>query len=133
MDNTNRVFYRVVAIDENGTESGSSDYAEAPHPFIYTLPPADATVGQAYTYQVKSLHSIGNLQMKDGKYDYYDVEVDTFGLNQGPAWLTIQSDTGVLTGTPGSADVGETTVSLEVCNQFGECDSQQFPLTVSNH
>jgi hypothetical protein len=38
LPNANRAFYRVVAVDENGNESGPSDYAEAPRPFIFTRP-----------------------------------------------------------------------------------------------
>ena len=36
LPNANNAFYRVVAVDARGLESGCSDYAEAPRPFVYT-------------------------------------------------------------------------------------------------
>ena len=53
--NANEVFYRVVAVDAGGTASGCSDYAELPHPFIYSQPVTQARAGKPYRYRVKSL------------------------------------------------------------------------------
>ena len=36
LNNANRAFYRVVAVDEHGRRSGPSDFAEAPRPIIYS-------------------------------------------------------------------------------------------------
>ena len=61
-ENLNRCFYRVVAIDQRGTPSGGSAYAEMPHPFIWTSAPTAARVGQAHRYQAKAIRSMGDLQ-----------------------------------------------------------------------
>mgnify|MGYP000879543566 CR=1 FL=1 len=128
----NRVHYRVVAIDARGTPSGPSDYAEAPHPFIYSEPVTDATAGREYRYQVRSLTSVGDLQHHYEKpYDqFWDVERNTYALATGPQWLTIDAETGVLSGTPGVADKGKAPVRIEVTNQFEAKASQEFQLQV---
>ncbi len=40
--------------------------------------------------------------MQDGKQvaGYFDIEKPEFAFTQGPAWLTIEKDTGALSGTP---------------------------------
>lgn len=137
--NANKVFYRVVAVDARGTRSGCSDYAELPHPFIYTKPATTAKVGQAYSYQVASLRSLGDyqgkqdpaVQHKQYAYRFWDVEQNTFKLLEGPDWLKIEAGGGVLSGTPGPEDVGTTTVRVQAANQFGGRAEQEFELTVS--
>jgi len=134
----NRVFYRVVAIDAHGTQSGCSDYAELPHPFIYSKPTATAKVGQMYTYHVRSLNSLGDYQGKQDPsvkskryaYRFWDGEENTFKLIQGPPWLTIDAKTGILSGKPDTDNVGTVTVKVEVRSQFDGCVDQQFVLTV---
>jgi len=135
----NRVFYRVVAIDAHGTQSGCSDYAELPPPFIYSKPATAARVGQTYTYEVKSLRSLGDYQGKEDPsvkfkryaYRFWDGEENTFKLIEGPQWLTIDAKTGILSGKQRADDVGTATVKVEVTNQFDGRAEQQFGLTVS--
>ncbi|NQT16764.1 MAG: hypothetical protein HQ582_28665 [Planctomycetes bacterium] len=136
--NANKVFYRVVAIDAAGTESGCSDYVELPHPLIYTEPATDATVGQAYRYEAKSLRSLGDYQCKQDRavrhkqyaYQFWDIEEETFELLEGPRWLSVDEKTGVVSGTPGAGDVGRARVKLEVANQLGGRAEQGFEVTV---
>jgi hypothetical protein len=135
----NRVFYRVVAIDAHGTRSGCSDYAELPHPFIYSRPSATAKVGRTYTCQLKSLRSLGDYQCRqdplvDQKryaYRFWDGEQCTYEMISGPPWLTIEPTTGVLSGRPDSDDVGSAVVRVEATTQFGGRAEQEFRLTVS--
>jgi len=135
----NKVFYRIVAIDAHGTQSGCSEYAELPHPFIYSGPVANARVGRTYTYEVKSLRSLGDYQCKQDPavkfkkyaYRFWDGEENTFKLIEGPQWLTIDARKGILSGKPGIDDVGTMTVRVEVSSQFGSRAEQQFGLTIS--
>jgi hypothetical protein len=136
--NANRVFYRVAAIDAGGTSSGCSDYAELPHPAIYSRPITRARVGRPYQYEVRSLRSLGDYQCKQDPavdvkqyaYRFWDIEQNRFALLAGPRWLSIDAATGRLSGTPAEADVGQVQVKLEVSNQFGGRCEQQFDLTV---
>ncbi len=136
--NANRVFYRVVAIDAAGTSSGCSDYAELPHPTIYSRPITGARVGQAHRYDARSLRSLGDYQCKQDPavdvkkyaYRFWDVEENRFALLTGPEWLTIDSATGRLSGTPAAADIGTARIVIEVTNQFGGRAKQQFDLSV---
>ncbi len=128
----NRVYYRVVAIDAAGTPGGPSDYAEAPHPFIYSEPVTGATAGREYRYQVRSLTSVGDLQHHYEKpYDqFWDVERNTYALVAGPKWLTLDAQTGLLSGTPAAGDRGKAAVRIEVSNQFEGKVGQEFELQV---
>ena len=135
----NKVFYRVVAIDASGTSSGCSDYVELPHPMVYSRPVTVAKVGQEYAYVLNSLASLGDYQCKqdpaaDHKqyaYRFWDVEQNAFRLVQGPGWLTLDKETGLLSGTPGADNTGTATVKIDVINQFGKKVQQEFTLTVT--
>jgi len=129
----NCVFYRVVALDANGTRSGCSAFAELPHPFVFSQPVVEAKVGQPYRYQVRSLASLGDLQNRPGKddgYDYrfWDVEENRYRLVDGPAWLAIDAESGVVSGTPPAA--GDFDVTVAVTNQMGEKARQVWRIGV---
>ncbi len=98
----NRCFYRVVAVDANGTRSGCSDYVEMPHPFIISEPVTRAPAGEAYRYQARSLRSLGDLQYRDRSHphEYFLREEIAWSLEDGPEWLTVDKDTGLVSGTP---------------------------------
>jgi len=137
--NANKAFYRVVAIDAGGTQSGCSDYAELPHPLVYTKPVTSAKVGREYRYEIKSLRSLGDYQCKQDPavehkeyaYRFWDIEENAFKLLDGPPWLILDAESGVLSGTPTATDIGTAPVQVEVINQFGARAGQEFELTVS--
>jgi hypothetical protein len=107
LPNANRAFYRVVAVDDRGKRSGPSDYAAAARPFIYSKPPDAARVGTEVKYQVSAVRSLGDLRLRivEGKEvaSFWDIEKPRFVLVQGPAWLRIDENTGVLRGVPDAA------------------------------
>ncbi|MFQ5810523.1 MAG: putative Ig domain-containing protein, partial [Armatimonadota bacterium] len=127
-----RCYYRVVAVDADGTQSGCSDYVEMPHPFIYTRPVAEAKVGEPYSYQPKTIMSLGDLQYRLETQDreFRDKEVYTFSLLAGPEWLHIDPETGALSGTPSPSDVGTAEVKLSAANQFEDSTTHAYRLTV---
>lgn len=138
-ENANKAFYRVVAIDANGTASGCSDYAELPHPFVHSRPLTQARAGQAYRYEVKSLRSLGDYQCKRDPtvtykkyaYRFWDIEENAFELVEGPDWLTVDAKTGVLSGTPGAGDVGTARVKVKVTDQFDGQAEQEYDVRVA--
>ncbi len=104
LPNANKAYYRVVAVDENGKRSGDSDYVEAPRPFIYSTPVTNAPTGQPYRYQVKAIRSIGDLTRRDAARPkpgarFWKIEPLNFSLTQKPSWMSIDADTGLITGT----------------------------------
>ncbi|MBM4034254.1 MAG: hypothetical protein FJ291_21100 [Planctomycetes bacterium] len=126
----NRAYYRVVAVDEKGNESGPSDYAEFPRPFIYTKPPAAAKVGQPWRYEPAATASIGHLTCKDGYNPaFWGREKLTWTLESGPAWLKLEGS--CLAGTPAEADAGSHAVSLRVSNNKGGQAQQKFVAVVA--
>ena len=106
--NANRTYYRIVAVDVNGTESGCSDYIEMPHPFVYSIPVRDSYVGQPYEYAPKFTRSIGDLQYRYDKKEvgFWEKEEALYSLGYAPSWLRFDND-GIIRGTPESADVGD--------------------------
>jgi hypothetical protein len=130
--NMNKTFYRVVAVDGHGTQSGCSDYAEMPHPFVYSQPVEKANVGKPYGYQVRTLVSLGDYQhrYKEPCKGFWQREEHQFELVEGPAWLKLDANTGALSGQPREEDAGEHRVSVRVKNQFDGQMSQSFLLQV---
>ena len=118
--NRNRSFYRVVAIDRKGTESGCSDYVELPHPHIVSRPVTEAAVAQPYVYQVKSLRSIGDLQHRYSapNQKFWEREDYEYELLKGPAWLRLDREEGRLFGTPTPSDVGASDVRIRLKRLF---------------
>jgi hypothetical protein len=116
LPNANRAFYRVVAVDDRGMRSGPSDYAAAARPFIYSKPPESARVGMEFRYPLRVVRSLGDLRLRvvNGKEvaGFWDIEKPRFLLVQGPTWLRIDANTGVLRGVPEAA--GNTEVVVKV-------------------
>ena len=61
-----------------------------------------------------------------------DDDALTFSLMQNPSWLTVNSSTGLLSGTPQQADVGIDSVKVQVDDGRGEKASTSFVLEVRN-
>jgi hypothetical protein len=104
LPNANKAYYRVVAVDANYKRSGDSDYVEAPRPFIYSTPVTNAPAGQPYNYQVKAIRSLGDLTRRDAAKpkpgtQFWKIEPLNFSLTQKPGWLSIDPNTGLMTGT----------------------------------
>jgi len=116
LPNANKAYYRVVAVDTRGKRSGDSDYAESPRPLIYSAPLTSAPAGQPYRYQVKAIHSLGDLTRRDAARPkpgtkFWKIEPLKFSLTQKPGWMSINPDTGLITGT---SDGTGGTVSVSV-------------------
>jgi len=127
LPNTNLAFYRVVAIDGRGYESGPSDYAAVPRPLIYTASPVRAKVGAAYRYEPRGIFSIGHFTC-NGSYNgaFWHREKLTWALEKGPEWLKLENS--ALAGTPPAA--GKYDVVLRVTNNKQQEARQAFSLEV---
>ncbi|MHB9024723.1 MAG: putative Ig domain-containing protein [Armatimonadota bacterium] len=127
-----RSFFRVAAIDADGARSGPSGYVGAKHPFVYTAPVTAAKVGQAYSYQARTLTSLGDFSLPEGgdqgNHRHHKDKIQ-FALKQSSDWLKLDPATGLLTGTPLVA--GAVEVTLEVTDGQGGSATQQFKITVS--
>ncbi len=133
----NYAFYRVIAVDAKGNRSGPSDYATAPHPFIYSTPPAQARANHETIYQIQSLRSIGDLRSEsNGPQRYFsafrDSETLHYLLDEGPPFITLDPDDGQLRAAPGPEHLGFHTITFRVLNDRGGVDLQGFDLEVTN-
>jgi hypothetical protein len=104
LPNANKAYYRVVAVDARDKRSGDSDYVEAPRPFIYSAPVTNAPEGQPYSYQVRAIRSLGDLTRRDAAKPkpgarFWKIEPLKYSLTQKPSWMSINADTGLITGT----------------------------------
>ncbi len=132
--NTNRAFYRVVAVDAAGTESCPSDYAAVPRPFVSPAPSLTARVGQPYRYQPRAIRSTGDLRCRRSKRSSYnaafwDREVHAFTAIRLPAGLALDPQTGLIAGRPTKPGVAD--VAFKVADQFGKSQTLSHKLTVS--
>ncbi len=137
-------FYRVVAVDEKGNRSGPAEAAAAPRPFIYSRPVTEARVGTAYRYEAKTIQSIGDLSYRDFPPDqfyqaaFWEPDRPRFSLveelsrcgNPVPRWLSIEAQSGVLSGTPGPGDAGDYQINVKVEIEGAGAFVQSFPLRV---
>jgi Putative Ig domain len=108
-------------VDEKEKRSGDSDYVEAPRPFIYSLPVTSAPAGQPYRYQVMAIRSLGDLARRDGAKPkpgakFWKIEPLKFSLTQKPSWMSIDPDTGLITGTSDGKG-GTVTVSVTLTKE----------------
>jgi hypothetical protein len=124
----NKAFYRVVAVDAAGRRSGPSDYAAAPRPFIFSRPPATATVGKEFDYLVSTIRSLGDLRMRmvDGQEttNFWDIERPRYRLERGPSWLTIDEATGQMRGMPDTAGKAEVIVDVTLERELRRLDGE---------
>ncbi|MFO8081951.1 MAG: Ig domain-containing protein [Armatimonadota bacterium] len=101
-----------------------------------TAPVTEATLGEEYRYEPTSIRSLADVHARrenpeDSGYTYrfWDTEELTWELAGGPDWLSIDAETGVLTGTPPAA--GEFQVTVAVSNQFEDRAEQAFEFAVA--
>lgn len=104
LPNAKKAYYRVVAVDDSGKRSGDSDYVEAPRPITYSVPVTSAPAGQPYRYQVQAIRSIGDFTRRDDAKPksgvrFWKIELLKFELTEKPSWMSIDGDTGLITGT----------------------------------
>ena len=135
LTNTNRAYYRVVAVDAAGIESGPSDYAEVPRPFVFTQPDPKARVGQPYRYQPGVIRSVGDLQCRrspKSSYNaaYWDRQEYTFTAVHLPDGLLLDAHSGRISGKPDKP--GTFDVAFTVADQFGASREFSYRLTVAN-
>ncbi len=131
--NTNQAHYRVVAIDSAGNESGPSDYADVPRPFVFTKPNTQAIVGEPYRYEPRVIRSIGDLRCRrspKSSYNaaFWDGEEHTFASVRLPEGISLDTSTGVISGRPKQA--GTLDVVFKVSDQFGKSRTVAYRLSV---
>ena len=120
----------MVAVDEQGKQSGPSDFAAAPRPVIYSQPVATAKVGAPYSYQVCANRSLGDLRARvvngNQTQNFWDIEKPEFTLEDGPAWLKLDAATGVLSGTPDAAGRAEVAVTAIIDREVRKLDDTRL-------
>ncbi|MHC4399522.1 MAG: Ig domain-containing protein [Planctomycetota bacterium] len=135
LPNTNKAFYRVVAVDAAGNESGPSDYAEVPRPFVVVEPERKTKAGKPYRHQPVVIRSIGDLRCRrsdKSSYNaaFWDREEHTFRPVAVPPGLSIDAPSGTISGTP--EKTGAFDVTFEVADQLGKRSTASYRLIVED-
>lgn len=133
LPNTNKAFYRVVAIDEAGNESGPSDYAEVSRPFVVTQPEQRTRVGQPYRHQPIVIRSIGDLRCRRSEKSSYNAafwDREEFSLKASdlPDGLVIGQETGTISGQP--QELGCYEIRFNVSDQSERIGTVSYQLIV---
>ena len=130
LQSANKTYYRVVAVDAQGKQSGPSDYATAPRPTIYGAPAMQAKVGTEYRSQLQANRSLGDLRLRivNGKEtaSFWDIEKPRFAIQKGPAWLKIDPATGMLSGTPDAAGKVDVAVTVTIDQEMRKLDDARL-------
>jgi hypothetical protein len=148
LPNANKAFYRVVAVDEHGNRSWSSDYAAARRPFVFTVPVVVARVGEEYRYQAGTIRSLGDAGLRNITEDqvadfwppeereailqgppwhrqvvnFWDVQKPCYSVLDGPTWLSIDEHAGMLMGTPDAPGKARVVVAVRLRREVDELD-----------
>ena len=134
-----RAYYRVVAVDAEGRESGPSGQGDLFHPLILskTLPAARASA--YYQTRIDVSASIGDLVSTDFpngqpyNIKFRNADDLVFDVTGAPQGLTINFDTGVLAGYLPANAAGKYEVAIKVTDKrSGKQDSVKLPLVVSS-
>ena len=130
----NKAYYRVVAVDAVKNWSGASDYVEVPRPFLLNRPEPAAQVGKPYSYQPRVIRSLGDLRCRrspKSSYNaaFWDREEHTFAVTGLPEGLSLDAETGEISGKP--AQPGTFECVFTVSDQFGKSQKVAFRLVVS--
>ena len=127
LPNANRAYYRVVAVDAEGNRSGPTDFVEAPRPIVISQPVTHAKVKSEYRYTLACLRSLGDLRthVVGGKetMSYWDVESPRFTVEQGPKWLKIDANNGVLSGVPDGPGKFPVVVTASIDHEVRKLDA----------
>jgi hypothetical protein len=120
LKNANKAFYRIVAVDEFGNQSGPSDHAAVQRPFIYTDPVLIVKKNRTFSHQLRTIYSIGDLHCRYYEWsgigynaNFWSVDRPAFSLEQYPPFLAL-TGVGLLSGTPRSAGDFEVVVSTSI-------------------
>jgi hypothetical protein len=107
------------------TSSGGTSYSRIAQNYLYLAPNITST-------EVTSIN-------EDSAYSYTFATTqpaqistaDTFSSITLPSWLTFNSGTGVLSGTPTNSAVGNNNVTLRATDSFGNASDQTFVIAVA--
>lgn len=111
-DTPPKTFYRVIAIDQNGSRSGPSNYTMIPYPHVYNLPDTikagqpfevNLTTNKAYTTDMVLTWLV---QMK------IDDSVSVDFLSK-PDWVSYDEDDRTLTGIPDYVQAHQDSIVVE--------------------
>ncbi|MGI2059863.1 Ig-like domain-containing protein, partial [Shewanella baltica] len=132
----------------SGVLSGTPSNADVgAHPVLLRVTDTDGlTADQSFSITVTNINDAPTISStaitaatQDAAYSYTfaasDTDVgDTLTLSAvtKPSWLSFNAATGLLSGTPGNADVGSHVVLLRVTDTDGLTAEQSFSITVTN-
>jgi len=133
-----RAYYRVVAVDANGRESGPSGQGDLVHPLILSKALPAAKASSYFQAPIEVSASIGDLVSTDFpngqpyNIKFRNADELVFEVTGAPNGLTVNSDTGVLAGFLPLSATGKYELAIKVTDKrTGKQDAVKLPLIVS--
>ena len=126
-------FYRVVAVDGAGQQSGPSAMGELPHPLVRTHRLPEAYAGSYYRAKIDVSASIGDLVYLDatGNASFRGGDEPAFAVTGAPQGLTIDNHSGLLAGSLPAKAAGRYKLTVSVSGKnSGAHDSLNLVLLV---
>jgi hypothetical protein len=128
-------FYRVVAVEEKGARSTPSHCVAAPHPKVLPFPLPPAYVGKEYRALLPVRANAGkwitNIRPDLPKgIIRHGADRLRFQMVHSPRWLSIDPETGEISGTPQESDAGLQDFFVEVMEGNGRGHTTQLFITV---
>jgi hypothetical protein len=119
----NKAYYRVVAIDAAGNQSGASDYAEVPRPYVLFRPQGPAQLNKPYRCLVQGICSEGDLRCRvsrESSYNaaFWDREEYRFTATSLPEGIAFDPQANIISGLPKRA--GRFEIALKVEDRSGK-------------
>ena len=127
-----RAYYRVVAVDSEGRESGPSGQGELIHPLILSKALPEAKASAYYQTRIDVSASIGHLAEADSAR-FRNGDDLVFVVSGAPQGLAISRDTGVIAGYLPANAAGKYELEVKVTDRRTEKqDTVKLPLTVGS-
>lgn len=114
------VLVAVRALDPSG-EAGNQ---------VFTLPVFPTNNPPVFASSPITSVTVGNTYLYDAATDDLDAHAPVFALLGGPVGMAVNPLTGVVTWTPGPADIGQAPVTLGVSDGFGGSAEQSWTIDV---
>jgi len=121
----NKFYWRVVAEDADGNRSAPSECLALPQPVIGSVAPTALAAGQALDYEPVLVSSLGRLTtLGSGLWAFWDAMHPSWSIASGPAGLSIEPDSGRLTGRLPN---GRHRITIEARVEWLEPDQDKWP------
>jgi hypothetical protein len=127
--NRNEAHYRVCAIDADGNRSVPTQYVRIHTPMLAPRTPPPANLYEPFEFTVNCTRKGGNYVFTLGQgMILQGGDTLSFELLNAPSWMSIDYESGEITGVP--SEVGQFEYTVRVTDGQGGTDTRTYPIEV---